>query len=70
MLQWTTAGDGPRFAALLRHTDGEREWAYDRKSMVGRLDDALDEAKRRDWTVIDMKRDWRVAYPFQLATPR
>ena len=69
MLQWTTAGDGARFAALLRHTDGEREWAYDRKSMVGRLDDALDEAGRRGWTVIDMKRDWRVVYPFQLARP-
>lgn len=65
MLQWTAAGDGPRFAALVRHTDGEREWAYDRKSSVGRLDAALDEAGRRGWTVIDMKRDWRVVYPFQ-----
>jgi phosphoserine phosphatase len=63
MLQWTAAGDGPRFAALVRHTDGEREWAYDRKSPVGRLDAALDEAGRRGWTGVDMRRDWRVVHP-------
>lgn len=65
MLQWTTLADGPRFGLLVRHTDAEREWAYDRKSTVGRLDAALDEAGRRGWTVVDMKRDWRVVYPFQ-----
>ena len=32
MLQWTTAGQGPRFALYVHHTDAEREWAYDRKS--------------------------------------
>lgn len=70
MLQWTAAGDGPRFAALVRHTDGEREWACDRKSAVGRLDAALDEAGRRGWTVVDMRRDWRGVHPPQRpATP-
>ena len=44
MLQWTTAGAGPRFALLVHHTDAEREWAYDRTSAFGRLDKALDEA--------------------------
>ena len=33
MLQWTTAGDGPRFALIVHHTDAAREWAYDRKSL-------------------------------------
>jgi phosphoserine phosphatase len=33
MLHWTTAGDGARFALLIHHTDAEREWAYDRKSV-------------------------------------
>src|SRR4030095_5062015 len=32
MLQWTTAGSGPRFALIVHHTDAEREWAYDRTS--------------------------------------
>ena len=44
MLQWTAAGAGPRFMRLVHHTDAERECAYDRKSHVGRLDKALDEA--------------------------
>ena len=63
MLQWTAAGDGLRFALLVHHTDAEREWAYDRKSHIGRLDKALDEAEEKGWSVVDMKRDWNVIYP-------
>jgi phosphoglycolate phosphatase-like HAD superfamily hydrolase len=65
MLQWTAAGPGPRLAAIVRHTDAEREWAYDRASKVGRLDRALDEAGARGWTVIDMRRDWRRVFAFE-----
>jgi phosphoglycolate phosphatase-like HAD superfamily hydrolase len=65
MLQWTAVGSGPRFMGLVHHTDAAREWAYDRQSSIGRLDKALDEAKERGWTVVDMKRDWKVIYPFQ-----
>lgn len=66
MLQWTAAGDGARLCLLVHHTDGEREWAYDRDSHVGRLDQALAEAKRRSWTIVDMKKDWKVIYPAQV----
>jgi len=62
MLQWTTAGQGPRFALYVHHTDAEREWAYDRTSSIGRLDKGLDEAKSKGWTVVDMKQDWKVVY--------
>jgi hypothetical protein len=65
MLQWTAAGKGARLMLIVHHTDAEREWAYDRQSSVGRLDKALDEAKAKDWTVVDMKRDWKVIYPFE-----
>jgi phosphoglycolate phosphatase-like HAD superfamily hydrolase len=65
MLQWTAAGTGPRFAGIVHHTDGEREWAYDRKSHIGKLDKALDEALAKGWTVMDMKRDWKAIYSFQ-----
>ena len=65
MLQWTTAGQGPRFALYVRHTDAEREWAYDRKSSIGRLDKGLDEAQAKGWTVVDMKQDWKVIYPHE-----
>lgn len=62
MLQWTAAGSGARFVALVRHTDAEREFAYDRKSHIGRLDKALDEAATRKWVVVDMKRDWLTVF--------
>ena len=65
MLQWTAAGSGARFMGIVHHTDAEREYAYDRTSHVGKLDKALDEGTARGWTVVDMKRDWRVVYPFQ-----
>jgi len=65
MLQWTAAGDGARFMGLVRHTDAQREWAYDRQSSIGRLDKALDEATAKNWTVVDMKRDWKKIYPFE-----
>lgn len=63
MLQWTAAGEGARFCLLVRHTDAQREWAYDRNSHVGRLDKALDEATEEGWTVVDMMRDWEAIYP-------
>jgi hypothetical protein len=66
MLQWTAAGQGIRLMLIVHHTDAEREWAYDRKSPIGRLDKALDEAKVRGWTVVDMKRDWKIIFPFDM----
>jgi hypothetical protein len=50
----------------LHHTDAEREWAYDSESHVGRLEKGLVEAADKGWTVIDMKTDWKVVYPFEL----
>jgi phosphoserine phosphatase len=65
MLQYTTAGDGPRFGLIVHHTDGDREVAYERTSHVGKLDKALDEAAQRGWTVVDMKNDWKAVFPKQ-----
>lgn len=65
MLQWTTTSAGVRFGAIVHHTDAEREYAYDRQSHVGRLDVALDAAAVNRWTVIDMKKDWKVIFPFE-----
>jgi phosphoserine phosphatase len=63
MLVWTTSGKGPRFGLIVHHTDAEREYAYDRQSLVGRLARALDEAPQRGWAVADMKKDWKVIFP-------
>lgn len=66
MLQYTTAGEGPRFGLLLHHTDSVREFAYDRESHIGQLNKGLDDADKMGWTVIDMAKDWKVIYPFEL----
>ena len=63
MLQWTAAGEGPRFCLYVHHTDGEREWAYDRASHIGKLDQGLDEAQARGWTVVGMRDDWARVFP-------
>jgi phosphoserine phosphatase len=63
MLQWTASGSGARFMGLVHHTDAEREWAYDRKSHIGQLDKALDEANARGWLLVDMKKDWKTIFP-------
>jgi hypothetical protein len=65
MPQWTAAGEGARFMGIVHHTDAAREYAYDRQSRVGKLDKALDEAQRRGWAVVDMKRDWRAVFSFE-----
>ena len=53
----------PRRARASRRR-GEREFAYDRDSHVGRLARGLDEAGRRGWLVVGMQRDWRRVYGF------
>lgn len=65
MLEWTTSGDGKRFGLIVHHTDGEREWAYDRDSTFGRLDKALQDAPKNGWLIVDMKNDWKTVYPRQ-----
>lgn len=65
MLQWVAAGPGRRFAGLVHHTDATREWAYDRAAAVGRLDKALDEARRQGWTIVDMEKEWSRMFAYQ-----
>jgi hypothetical protein len=65
MLQWTTMSGGVRFGLIVHHTDAEREYAYDRQSHFGRLDKALDAARLNQWTVVDMKNDWKRVFAFQ-----
>lgn len=63
MLEWTTSGPGPRLGMIVRHTDAEREWAYDRDSHVGRLDRGLDAGPDRGWIIVDMRTDWSRVFP-------
>ena len=65
MLQWTAAGNGPRFMGIVHHADAEREFAYDRKSNIGKLDKAWDDAMAQGWTCVNMKSDWSKVFAFQ-----
>ena len=63
MLQWTAAGPGARFCLYVHHDDAAREYVYDRKDALARLDKGLDEAAAKGWTVVSMKNDWKQVFP-------
>jgi phosphoglycolate phosphatase-like HAD superfamily hydrolase len=63
MLQWTAARDGAHLCVYIHHTDAEREYAYDKPSPIGQLDKGLTEAKKKGWTVVDMKSEWKTIFP-------
>lgn len=67
MMLYTEANKKAKnFQLYVHHTDDVREVAYDRKSHIGRLDKGLDYAKANGWTVVDMKNDWKIIFPFEL----
>jgi phosphoglycolate phosphatase-like HAD superfamily hydrolase len=71
MLEWTDAGQGARLKMLVLHDDPEREYAYgpaggQPDTKVGRFSEELEaEAQNKGWTVISMKKDWKVVFPFE-----
>jgi len=65
MLQYTGAGSGTRFCLYVHHDDAEREYAYDRKDHLAKLDLGLDEAAKKGWTVVSMKNDWKTIFTFE-----
>jgi phosphoglycolate phosphatase-like HAD superfamily hydrolase len=72
MLEYTGAGAGARLMMLVLHDDAQREYAYGPArglpdSKVGTFAPALyDEATERGWTVVSMKNDWKVIFPFEM----
>jgi phosphoserine phosphatase len=71
MLEYTGAGDGARLMMLVLHDDAQREYAYGPAqglpdSKVGTFSQVLyDEAKKKGWTVISMKNDWKRIFAFE-----
>ena len=63
-LQYAAGGEGLSLKVIVHHDDAEREYAYDRDSVVGRLEKGLDEAERWGITVVSMKDDWRTIFSF------
>ena len=71
MLEYNTAGGGARLGMLVLHDDAEREYAYGPAAglpdtKVGAFSQNLyDEAKKRGWTIISMKKDWKRVFAFE-----
>jgi phosphoglycolate phosphatase-like HAD superfamily hydrolase len=71
MLEYTGAGEGARLMMLVLHDDSTREYAYGPAqglpdTKVGTFTPALyDEAKKKSWTVISMKNDWKRIFAFE-----
>jgi hypothetical protein len=67
MLQYTTINNRyPSFGLIVRHTDAEREYAYDANpKSSGKLVSALKEAPQRGWSIVDMRNDWKRIFTFE-----
>jgi hypothetical protein len=71
MLQWATGGVGARLGMIVMHDDAQREFAYGPAaglpaSHIGTFTQPVyDEAKKKGWTVISMKNDWKRIFAFE-----
>jgi hypothetical protein len=66
MLEWTQGGTRRSFQLLVHHDDEVREYAYDNDTRIGKLSDALlVEAAANDWSVVSMKNDWNIFFPWE-----
>ena len=71
MLDWTDAGNGARLMMLVFHDDAKREYAYGPANGLpdtkfGTFSQSLmDEANKKGWIVISMKKDWNRIFVFQ-----
>jgi len=57
MLEVTAASGLPNLVCILNHDDPEREFEYHKSNL-------LKTATKNKWTVVSMKRDFRVLFPF------
>ncbi|MFB9054599.1 HAD family hydrolase [Formosa undariae] len=64
MMQYTSSSKYKSMCVILHHTDGEREFEYDLKTLSGHLETALVEAKEKNWLVVDMKNDFKTIFNF------
>lgn len=65
MMQYTSGSPYKSLCIILHHTDEKREYAYDLKTLSGHLETALDEARQKNWMIVDMQRDFRKIFAFE-----
>jgi phosphoglycolate phosphatase-like HAD superfamily hydrolase len=63
MLQWTAASPHRTLQLVVQHTDGYREYAYDRDPILGSGTAQIHAAAtQHGWTVVDMAADWSAVH--------
>lgn len=76
MLEYTSGGPGTNLSLLVLHDDAKREFAYGPAqglpdTKVGTFPQALyNEAQKKGWIVISMKKDWKRIFAFDEAPPK
>jgi hypothetical protein len=71
MLEYTQGVGGASLEVLVLHDDSQREYAYGPAqdlpdTRIGKFTQALyDEARKRGWTVISMKNDWKRIFAWE-----
>lgn len=60
MLRYSQSRKGPSLQLLVNHNDASREFAYAEPDNA-----SLNAAKLSGWTVISMKDDWKIIFPFE-----
>jgi phosphoglycolate phosphatase-like HAD superfamily hydrolase len=71
MLEYADAGEGARLSMLVLHDDAVREYAYGPAlglpdTRIGSFTPALyAEARKKNWTVVSMKNDWKHIFSFE-----
>ncbi|MGO8861599.1 MAG: HAD family hydrolase [Acidimicrobiales bacterium] len=64
MLQWTAGNSYRTLQLAIRHTDGEREYAYDTDPILGSsTENLLAAVAEHGWSVVDMASDWSAIFP-------
>lgn len=59
MLQLVDGQNDEALILLLNHDDAQREYAYDEGA-----EEVLEAAKQSQWTIVSMKKDFKVVFPF------
>ena len=66
MMQYTHGSRYKSMNLIVHHTDSMREYKYDKDTHSGRLETALVEANEKNWLVVDMSKDWKKIFSFEL----
>ena len=64
MLEWAAASPQRTLELVVHHTNGVREYAYERDPILGAGTEQIQAAAaKHHWTVIDMAADWSTVHP-------